>query len=72
MLFFYVKQQKHCHHIVLCATVYHMDVEKWRATFLEEKAAETLLFSSLHWLALWLEGNNLKLKQWKSSQDGIC
>lgn len=41
MLFFYVKQQKHCHHIVLCATVCHMDVEKWRAIFLEEKAANS-------------------------------
>lgn len=45
---FYVKRQKHCHHIVLHATVCHMDVEKRRAIFLDEKAAETLLFSSLH------------------------
>lgn len=40
--FFYVKQQKHCHHIVLCATVCHMDVEKWRATFFRSESSRNI------------------------------
>lgn len=41
-IFFNVKQQKHCHHIVLCATVCHMDVEKWRATFFRSESSRNI------------------------------